>query len=127
MTESRDTDDPIRAVEELVRSAGGYVQVSKDLRPRVLEAARDQRSERRAQRRIRQMAVLVVLLGMFTTSLRQRPELTAAPPLATAAIMESLGSPSPTPANGGSDASWSMVESFTELRRRQAEILRLNL
>src|SRR4051812_31846204 len=49
-------------IEQLVRAAGHYVQPSFDLRPRVLEAAREQRSERRARKYIRRMACAVFFL-----------------------------------------------------------------
>ena len=56
VTDSSDSYEPLSDIEAMVRSAANYVQVSNDLRPRVLEAAREKSGERRARRFIRQAA-----------------------------------------------------------------------
>jgi len=115
--------DSFDDVESLVRSASDYVQASPDLRPRVLESARTARRERCARRRIGQMAVLVALLGLFIAAVRQQPETVASRRPAAASGAARLLSDAQQVV-GYSDSSWEMVESFTELRRRQAELLR---
>jgi hypothetical protein len=110
-------------VESLVRQASDYVRASDDLRPRVLETARSERGERRARRRIWQSALFALLLGLFVTSICQQPALTGA---GAEAPGEQLLSEAQSTARAG-ESSWGIVESFTELRRRQAELLRLAL
>lgn len=111
-------------VEDLVRQAGGYVRPSDELRPRVIEAARAESSERRAQRRIWQAALALAVWGIISTA--------TAGPLSTdspfsAGMLHAqaeLRQADMHQAEIGA-AGWGMVESFTDLRRRQADLLRL--
>jgi hypothetical protein len=106
-----------------VRSAANYVQVSKDLRPRVLEIARLANGERRARRCIRQVALAAALLTWVVTTsvnkldmrddLRQLTLVAAGP---YAASNRETGE--------AEEAAWSLVDAFTDLRCRQAEVLR---
>ena len=123
MTEPLNFCQPQDEIEALIRSAKDYVRPSDDLRPRVLETARLERREQHAQRRFWQMAALVFLCGMLTSSIRQRPE-AATPPHQTALDASPIFS-SANAAVRSYDPSWEMVESFTQLRRRQAQLLRL--
>jgi hypothetical protein len=125
MTETRDWNErgnePSDEIEAMVRDAGGYVAASEDLRPRVLETARAQSGERRAQRCIRQAAVFVVLSAILTMSsggFDSGPQRFL--PLADA---ESIF----LRAESGGDCGWGMVEAFTEIRHQQAKVLRLTL
>lgn len=116
-------DDSFREVEELIRAAGRYVQPSLDLRPQTLEAARAQCRERLLLRGLQHAAAVVVLLGMFTLH-AQRDE-AARPPQTDSGQAVSLVRFSP-----GADereAPWQMVDSLTDLRRRQAQLLRFDL
>ena len=111
-------------VESLIRAAGNYVRPSDDLRPRVLETARSESRERQNQRRMWQLALVVALLGVITTAERARWEAAAAAPglLVEAAALvggDKQGDSSCV------DSSWGLVDSFTELRRRHAALLRL--
>jgi hypothetical protein len=124
VTELHDSQ-PLDDVEALVRLAGNYVRASDDLRPRVLETARSQHGQRRARRRIWQSAVCVLLLGLFVTSVFQQPALFGTG-LETNSGSAQLISGVET-VTREVDSSWGIVESFTELRRRQAELLRLAL
>jgi len=106
-------------VEALVRAAGNYVRPSDDLRPRVLETARAESHQRWAQRRIWQVALVIALLGVCSTLVRSRMEVAASPsggPLAAGAMSRRV--------EIGEDG-WNIVESFTDLRRRHAAMLRL--
>ena len=117
--------EQISEVEAIVRSAADYVQVSKDLRPRVLEMARLTSGERRARRCIRHVGLVAALLTWFITASIDRLEtennlrrlaLVAAGPCSISASGVSTG---------GGDAAWALVDAYTELRGRQATVLRL--
>jgi hypothetical protein len=116
-------------VETAIRAAGQYVQPSRDLRPRVLEAARTDRTERKAQRHIKHLAVLVLVLAVFAVSGRNsldpnRPhssDMTASADAQRIYARAELGI-----AHGG-DLGWALVEAFTELKREQSEVLRPEL
>jgi hypothetical protein len=125
MTDFREWDGEVGEVEELIRSAGNYVQVSKDLRPRVLEAARLKTGERRARSVVRKTALIAALLMWFTTaSIRSldMPE-----NLRELTIVATGSMPASHVSGGNGDVGWSLVNAFTELRGRQAEVLRPKL
>jgi Tfp pilus assembly protein PilN len=124
MIESLDQQSEWNDVEALVRAAGGYVHPSEELRPRVLEAARAESRERRAQRQIWHLAIVIALLGALSTAIvghwRAAAPYSSAPYSASLLQMQANARQAE-----GSDAGWSMVESFTDLRRRQAALLSL--
>ena len=66
--DSSDYCEPLSEIEVMVRSAANYVQVSKDLRPRVLDAARLTSGERRVRRFIHQAALMAALLTWCVTT-----------------------------------------------------------
>lgn len=110
-----------------MRSAANYVQVSKDLRPRVLDAARLTSGERRVRRFIHQAALVAALLTWCVTAsvnrldmrddLRELSLVTgSAYPISTSRV-----------SGGAGDAAWVLVDAYTELRCRQADVLRLKL
>jgi hypothetical protein len=110
-------DEPAewREIEALVRAAGHYVRPSEELRPRVLEAARRESMERSVRRRICHAALaLGLLLGAATGMGREELPAFSAGALRQAELNST---------EGGA-IGWSMVESFTDLRRRQANLLR---
>ncbi|MGE3243607.1 MAG: hypothetical protein AB7G28_20910 [Pirellulales bacterium] len=121
---SADTAD----VEALIRSAGGYVRASDDLRPRILEAARLQRHERRAQRWLRRAAVVVLLLATVGGTLEQDNARSTRPiGIVMAAGFDEFFVPTAVASVGATDGDWRMIDAFTELRRQQAQVLRLSL
>ena len=124
MIESRDFSSPLDELESLIRSAGQYVRASDDLRPRVLENARSQCSERRLQRRFWQTAAAVLLCAMLTSPFANRPESATDKKSGSSAWTSPMLAPVEAAARS-SDPSWQMVESFTQLRLRQAQLLRL--
>jgi hypothetical protein len=123
VAELQDYFDPLDEVESLLRTAQHYVRPSEDLRPRVLEAARAERGERRTLLWMGQMAAFVALLVGLATSLLDLPAATAVrTPITIQSLAPVLSKVEPTVTHA--DPSWGMVESFTELRRRQAELIR---
>jgi hypothetical protein len=125
MRKPRRRFQPPDEIEALVRAAGEYVQASEDLRPRVLESARQQRCESKAQRLIARLA-LGVLLATTLTASSPSGSVDARHPLASAALYRA-SLPLPTAANADNDIGWNMVEAFTEMRRQQSEVLRRSM
>ena len=65
---TREWDSDLPQVEQWVRQAGAYLDVSDDLRPRVLEQAREQQVRRRS---FRWAAVLLLVLLAMGSGLQQ--------------------------------------------------------
>lgn len=122
MIEPLDPHDPIAEVEALIRAAGNYVQPSDDLRPRVMEAVRAERVERTVRWRICQAAVLFFVLNLLATSTLHNVEIADG---ASLPVQRADGSSETL--STVEEESWDTVESFRELRRRQAYLLRLQL
>jgi hypothetical protein len=120
--EPLDPHDPIAEVEALIRAAGNYVQPSDDLRPRVMEAVRAERVERTVRWRICQAAVLFFVLNLLATSTLHNVEIADG---ASLPVQRADGSSETL--STVEEESWDTVESFRELRRRQAYLLRLQL
>jgi hypothetical protein len=95
-------------LEALIRSAKDYVQPSEDLRPRILEAAR---SQRRVMSCLRHAAAMLLMAGAFATGLHGMN-----------GFVFSTTTPEQLLSSAAHD-NWGLVDSFTELRRRQAIML----
>jgi ferric-dicitrate binding protein FerR (iron transport regulator) len=108
-------------VESLIRSAGNYVRPSEELRPRVLEAARSDSGERKARRHLWLLAIAVGLLGTLVAVVSSRSPASFSHGMLSATAT----STDVRPAEGGA-AGWSIVDAYTELRRRQAALLCLD-
>lgn len=120
---------PIDDLEAVIRSAGGYVCANRDLRPRVLEAARAQRTERRGRLAIRAAASVLIALTMLANSLSPRAgQLTFA----------RNGRPFPATSHElflraqalsgfGGDLGWGIVEAFRERSSDQSAVLKSEL
>ena len=127
MAESRDYSEPLYEIEALVRQAGNYVRASDDLRPRVLETARTERREYRAQRWLWQAALSVVLLGILAAAMGRRPDATPAKRIDAITETAHVCTGEEGAAASGKDATWELVDAFTKLRQRHAALLRLAL
>ena len=119
MIEPLESGAEFEDVEALVRAAGNYVRPSEELRPRVLESARMEASERKALRRIWQAALALMLFASFSTTI-------SGPWTGGSSFSADLLQVQAEVRAAGTDAAgWSLVDSFTDLRRRQAALLRL--
>jgi hypothetical protein len=120
---------PDGEIEAMVRAAGQYVRASDDLRPRVLETARAQCGERRAQRCIRHVALFVVLAAVFTLSDGRGLDSASAPQRYPwhSGVANGLLLRAEANFADGDDRGWGMVEAFSELRREQAKVFRQSL
>jgi hypothetical protein len=129
MTERCEWDDDLGSVEAMVRAAGRYVRASDDLRPRVIEEARFHRGERVAQRCVRRAAMFMLLLALLTIATPCGLEDQSIYPssMLAAAGFNELMAPAANPTLRSGDGDWRMIDAFTELRRQQAQVLRLSL
>lgn len=127
MIDSPDLYEPLSEIEAMVRSAANYVQVSKDRRPRVLEAARLNSGERRSRRYIRRAALVAALLTWCVTSSVNRLDMRDDLRELTLATTASYPISNSRISGGASGAAWTLVDAYTELRGRQADVLRLKL
>jgi hypothetical protein len=129
VTESYGLESPLDDIEAIVRAAGDYVRASDDLRPRVLEAARMQHGEQRTRRRLRYVAVCVLLVAFCHMSdwngLIHQP--TRPSSILVAAGFHELLTPTRAELIRSGDGDWRMVEAFTKLRRQQAQLLRCEI
>jgi hypothetical protein len=66
---SFDAFDHESKIEAMVHAARFYVEPSEDLRPRVLEAAREHCADQRAERRLGGFALAVLLLALIASPL----------------------------------------------------------
>ena len=108
--------------ESLILAAGHYVRPSEDLRPQVLEQARTAQQERRMQRHLAKLAAVVFLAVTVLTVYRQPASAAGNHLFSPGGSAVSLD----VEANGRVDErNWETVESFTDIRRRQAALLRL--
>jgi len=124
MIEQADMNTDFGDIEEMIRSAGGYLEVSDDLRPRTLEGARDDRRESSTRSWITVLAAVVVFIAMFASQLRGRFSSTSPPNAAVSANSDQLYAAAQRKSiQANVDASWSLVDSFSELRQRQASLL----
>ncbi len=122
----REWDGDVTQVEQLIRQAAYYVDVSEDLRPRVLENARDRQVRRSSAWRATLLLVALIALG---SSLERLSSYWRASPASvvdgkvcpTAVDIFSLTDPE-SHSLGGADA-WSVAQAFVELRTRQAQLL----
>jgi hypothetical protein len=124
--DSPNLNEPLDDIEALVRSAGNYVQVSKDLRPRVLDAARLTTGERQIRRYIRQAALMAALLTWCVTASVNRLDMRDDLRELTFSSTNVYPVSNTQISNGAGNAAWSLVDAYTELRSRQADVLRLN-
>jgi hypothetical protein len=127
LIDSANTYEPLSDIEAKVHSAGNYVQVSKDLRPRVMDAARLTSSERRVRRYIRQAALFAALLTWWVTASVNRLDMRDDLRDLSLAAAGTYPISSNRIGSGASDAAWVLVDAYTELRGRQADVLRLKL
>lgn len=113
------SDDGAGWIEWQIRSAGDYVVPSDNLRPRTLEAAREWSDDRKAIRRLRRFAVLLLLCSVMSVPLVE--QLTAwhkrsQSPSATELEQHALQLA--TDSHIGQH--WGLFEAFSRLRRVQA-------
>lgn len=108
-------------VEQLVRAAGGYVDVSRDLRPRVLEATRSQNRRSPWRRMLVLFALPLAIFGLVisSTSRQLSGKIEASSTSNRLAALESQADPALYRGAFG----WRLVDALLLLRSEQAEAL----
>ena len=112
-------DDRPGWIEGQIRSAADYVVPSDNLRPRTLEAAREWSEDRKAIRRLRRFAVLLLLCSMMSVPLVE--QLTAwhkRSQSPSSLELEQRALQLATDSHIGQH--WGLFEAFSQLRRVQA-------
>lgn len=110
------------AVEALIRASRDYVRPSDELRPRVLDAAREHCSDCRAERRLGSFALVVLLLVMTTPIvLRSVSNFQAGHSAVTATKIESLAAELAARQDVGTH--WALAEAVTRWRSLQSSRL----
>ena len=127
MIDSPESYESLSEIEAIVRSAANYVQVSKDLRPRVLDSARLTNGERRVRRHIHQAALIAAILTWCVTASVNRLDMRDDLRELSLATASSYPISNNRISIGAGDAAWVLVDAYTELRGRQADVLRLKL
>jgi hypothetical protein len=124
VTESLDSTFEHESIEALIRSAKNYVRASDDLRPQVLETARVRRRDFQFKWRLWLAAVMVSSCGWLMASVLRKQDVESGPtfPTVTSAGQLVVGVEVAAPST---DTSWQIVESFTQLRLKQARLLRM--
>ncbi len=124
MIDQAATNAEFRDIEEMVRAAGNYVDVSDDLRPRTLEEAREESLETSTRFWIAALAMLVVCFAISAGNSRGRLSIT--PPLnaSVSANCDQLHAVAlRKSAQAKVDPSWSLVDAYRELRQRQSSLI----
>ena len=122
MTDPHTHDQSFEQIESAIRAAGDYIQPSEDLRPRTLEAARDDCGDRRAEKRLGVFVFAVVMLVMIGSPIIHNLE----------KLRRESSAPSTTEmqqrglhyaADPTIGPNWGLSEAFSQLRRLQADRL----
>lgn len=123
MTDPHARDDQsFEQIESAIRAAGDYLRPSEDLRPRTLEAAREDCSDRRAEQKLGVFVIAVLMLVMISSpaihNINKLRRKSSAP---SAKEIEQRGLHYAADPTIGSN--WGLSEAFSQLRRLQADRL----
>ena len=109
-------------VEAMVRAARHYVRPSDDLRPRILEAAREHCGDRRAEQKLGTFALAVLVLVLVSS-----PAITFAAALRSTIANRSANQVHLLAAELANDreigSQWALAEAFSQVRHLQASRL----
>ncbi len=115
-------DDGQAEIEAMIRAAKHYVRPSDDLRPRILEAAREHSGDRRAEQKLGSFAVAVlVLLLISSPAIRYAVLLQSTVAKRSSDEVHHLAAELSTQREIGSH--WALAEAFSQVRHLQASRL----
>ena len=125
MIEHADPSAEFGDIEEMVRAAGGYLDISDDLRPRTLEEARHDRLGSSNRTWMVVVVAVLVLCAMSASQLLDRFSMASPPSALVRAnadqLMQTAAQRKATQVKA--QVCWTLVDSFSELRQRQASLL----
>ena len=111
-------------VEQMVRAAGSYLEVSEDLRPRTLEQAREVSRGMPTRAWSTAWAVVVVFVATCAGEFRGRTSATSPLEAIVSANCDQLHvAAQQQAALKNVDPSWSLVDAFSDLRQRQFSLV----
>ena len=125
MIEHTDARAGFGEIEEMVRAAGGYLDVSDDLRPRTLEEARHERRDSSTGAWIAILAAIFLFAAVYTSQSLGGFSLASPFDTSVSANAHQLMRTAAQRRTGHvyAHTSWTLVDSFSELRQRQASLL----
>lgn len=115
--ESASQDEP--DIEAMILAAGDYVQPTRDLRPRVLDALEEQETDQQVQRNLQRVllvAGLLMVLAVPATRLLSGLPFPRSPSTAEIEQRVELRSQQPT-----TNFNWLFVDLFTEMRGKPVD------
>lgn len=119
-----DSDDGMADVEALLQAAGGYVEPSGDLRPRLLESVRVEQGRRQMRTRLTLAAAAVVVAAVASGFQMTRFGQAVTEASTREQIARAIDASEPTKHARADIAIWSLVDAFWQVRERQAEAWR---
>ena len=109
-------------IESMIRAARNYVRPSDDLRPKVLEAAREHCSDRRAEQKLGSFAIAVLVLVLISSpAIRYAILLQPTVAKRSADEVQHLAAELASQREIGSH--WALAEAFSQVRHLQASRL----
>lgn len=109
-------------IEAMIRAARHYVQPSDDLRPQILEAAREHCGDLRAEQKLGSFALAVLVLILFSSpAIRYAVMLQSTAATRTANEVQRRAAELSTHREIGSH--WALAEAFSQMRHLQASRL----
>lgn len=103
-------------IEMMIRSAGTYVGASDDLRPRTMEAAREQSFEKHAKRTLTRVMLAIGLVFFLIAPLMQQ---VSKLPVPVGLSSHEIQRRAVNQAHCGVEYHWAIVDVFSDLRRNQ--------
>ena len=119
MAEDGATKANLGEIEEMVRAAGAYVEVSEDLRPRTLEEATFRGRESSNRSWIALLAVVVFFFAFCVGQLASKP----LEGLISSGGDQLYSAADKKTTQANKDPSWNLADAFTELRQRQLSLI----
>jgi hypothetical protein len=114
--------DGAYSIEHTIRAAGNFIRPSDDLRPRIIEAAKERCRQQRARRRVAVAVAACVMVALSVVPALERL-VTRSKLNATPSSTELQQQAIHHAAETGVGPNWGLTEAFKQLRKTQAKKL----
>lgn len=115
-------DQSFEQIEAAIRAAGDYIRPSEDLRPRTLDAAREDGGDRRAEQKLGVLMIAaLMLISVASPAVHYIDALRRQTSTPSASELQHQGLQYASDPRIGPN--WGLAEAFTQLRRLQADRL----